>query len=98
MPLDNLLLIRHRERLADVNYEIAKEQNKKITQQEILKERLEGKAFNEQHNLRWDPYAQFTLEQIELEIAISDAVIAKLVNEVKYLRVSLAALYEKSHD
>ena len=85
-----------RSRLADVEYEIAKETNKKITLEEGLKSRFEMKETCAKHNVKWELTYQLGIEQTELEIKIREAVIDKLINEVKFLRLELAEAYEKS--
>jgi len=88
-------LQRLRERLADVEYEIAKENNKILGFQEGVKSRLKQKEETEKHKFKWELTYQLGLEQTELEIAIREAVRAKLINEVKFLRLEIDELASK---
>jgi hypothetical protein len=78
-----------RERLADVEYEVAKEKNKIISLKEQVESRLKQKEEIEKYKFKWENTYQLGLEQTELEIAIREATIAKLVNEIKFLRLDL---------
>lgn len=84
-----------RERLADVNYEIEKETNKIHFLQEQVQSRLKQKEESEKYKFKWENTYQLGLEQTELEVAIREAVKAKLINEVKFLRLEIDELASK---
>lgn len=81
---------KYRERIVDVDYEIAKLDNKILGLQENIKGRLKMKEENEKYKIEWKKEYQLGLEQAELQIAVYEAEKAKLINEVKFLRLILA--------
>ena len=85
-----------RERLADVDYEVAKLQNKITSLQENIKQRQKDKIFCTDNKLPWALVAQLGLEQAELQIHIYEAEIAKFINEIKFLRLELQEIQEKN--
>lgn len=80
---------KYRERIVDVDYEIAKLDNKILGLHDNIKGRLKMKEENEKYKIEWKKEYQMGLEQAELQIAIYDAEKAKLINEVKFLRLIL---------
>jgi len=78
-----------RERLADVEYEIAKENNKIHFLKDQLLSREKQKEDMAKYNLKWENTYQLGLEQTELEIKIREAVINKFSNEIKFLRLDI---------
>ena len=89
---------KHRERIADVDYEIAKLDNKILGLQEGVKNRLKMKEENEKHKFPWRHEYQLGLEQTELQIAIHEAEKAKFINELKFLRLMLQELLTPKAD
>ena len=87
----------YRNRIADVEYEINKEQNKIFSLEDNLKQRHKDKEFTLQNKIKWLPTFQLGIEQAELQIKIHEAIKDKLINELKFLRLELQeALDEKN--
>jgi hypothetical protein len=78
-----------RERLVDVEYEIAKEKLKILSLHEQVASRLKQKEETASHKFQWQNIYQLGLEQAECEIVIREAVMAKLINETKFLRLDI---------
>ena len=87
--MSRIKIMKYRERLADVEYEVAKETNKIINLQLSLEDRIKQKESTLQNKFKWEFVYQLGLEQTELEIKIREATINKLVNEIKFLRLEL---------
>ena len=87
--------MKFRERIADVEYEISKEQNKILGLEDILQDRIKQKEENTKQKFPWTYTNQLGLEQTELQIKIHEATMNKLVNEIKYLRLELQELLDK---
>ncbi len=77
----NIKALALRERIADLDYEIAKEEIRILSRQESL----------ESTNM-----SQRILENIELDIKIHEAIMAKHINEVKFLRLELQNILNPS--
>ena len=83
---------KQRERIADVDYEIAKLENKILGMKDIIQNRLKLKEEVLKYKQEWRNEYQLGLEQSELQIDIYEAEKAKLINEAKFLRLILQEL------
>ena len=84
-----------RERLTTVSHEINKLEDKILFLSENNDIRLKQKESSVKHGWKWENVYQLGLEQTELQIKIHEAEIAKLVNEVKFLRMDIQEKKEK---
>lgn len=94
----SLQVQKHRERIAEVEYEIAKLDIKILGMEDAVKNRLKMKEENEKHKFPWRHEYQLGLEQSELQIAIYEAEKAKFINELKFLRLILQELLTPKTD
>ena len=94
----SLQVVKYRERIAEVDYEIAKKDIQIISMKDNIKTRLKMKEDNEKYKVPWRPEYQLGLEQAELAINIFEAEKAKLINEVKFLRLILEELLNPKQD
>lgn len=85
----------HRERIATVDYEIAKLHNKILSLEEMVEDKLKSKEEMKKHNFPWTLVNQLGLEQAELQIKIHQAEMDKHINEVKFLRLELQDFLDK---
>jgi hypothetical protein len=63
--------------------------------QENLEVRQKQKMESDKHGWKWELSYQLGLEQTELAIQIEEAEIAKLINEIKFLRLMIQEKKEK---
>lgn len=94
----SLQAVKYRERIAEVDYEIAKKEIQILSMKENINSRLRMKAENEKYKVPWRPEYQLGLEQAELAINIFEAEKAKLINELKFLRLILEELLTPKQD
>lgn len=87
--MPSLQVQKMRDRVADVNYEIEKLNNRLLFLAEGATHRTKDKEYNLSHNIPWLPLYQMGLEQTELEIVVVEAMKVKLVNEIKFLRLMI---------
>ena len=90
-----LQIQKHRERIAEVEYEVAKLEIKILGMKDNIAGRLKMKEENEKHKFPWRPEYQLGVEQAELQIAIYEAEKAKFINEIKFLRLMLEDLLKQ---
>lgn len=88
-------VLKYRERIAAVEYEIAKERIKKQSMEENLEQRLVDKKRTLDNKWEWKLLYQLGLEQTEHQIKIHEALLNKLLNELSFLRAELAELLEE---
>lgn len=85
-------VLKYRERIASVEYEIAKERIKKQSMEEFLEQRIVDKKRTLENKFKWETVYQLGLEQTELQIHIHEAHLNKLINELSFLRLELEEL------
>ena len=87
--MSRIQLRNHRERIAAVDYEIAKLRIKIESLEDTVKDILKKKEETLKHKFKWSHLNQLGVEQAELQIKIHEAEMNKFINEVKFLRLEL---------
>jgi hypothetical protein len=94
----NIRVLRLKERIAEVEYEIQKEQIKIWSYEEDIKGRLKFKdqVFSSEGKMgKWTAVNQMGLEQLELAIKIRQATVDRYVNEIKFCRLEIQEYLEE---
>lgn len=76
-----------RERIANVVYEIQKQEIKVMDMEKAL---LNKKKSQEEEGERWNSDSQFFLEDLEFQIMVDKCVLAKLAHQHQFLTAELA--------
>jgi CRISPR/Cas system CMR subunit Cmr4 (Cas7 group RAMP superfamily) len=81
-----------RERLAQCEFDVRKQEIKVLDCEASLAERKKNKEENEKNKFAWTDDSQFYLEDLELQLMVDKLILAKLVHLAQHTQAQLAKI------